>query len=121
MRKLLAAHPQSAGMGFLQCGRIYKDAEILEGVIEAVWVAIPLQCGRIYKDAEIKGPQGYSARPWILQCGRIYKDAEMRRMEAPGHKPTATFNVAASIKMRKLNSSCLLGRLECFPSMWPHL
>ena len=37
----------------LQCGRIYKDAEI-RWEASRMWVGgIQLQCGRIYKDAEI--------------------------------------------------------------------
>ena len=38
-----------------------------------------LQCGRIYKDAEI-GIWTYGGQHdyHVLQCGRIYKDAEMK-------------------------------------------
>ena len=37
-----------------------------------------LQCGRIYKDAEIwTCAKPHQARA-LLQCGRIYKDAEIR-------------------------------------------
>ena len=108
----------------LQCGRIYKDAEITLS-IHALARHVLLQCGRIYKDAEINYTRR-RCRPCIgLQCGRIYKDAEMRR--DPRHDPPSVrlqcgriykdaeiidargrmfaevvcFNVAASIKMRK--------------------
>ena len=61
----------------LQCGRIYKDAEITNA--DACQVPPDmLQCGRIYKDAEIVRllfPKMWS--PNELQCGRIYKDAEI--------------------------------------------
>ena len=37
-----------------------------------------LQCGRIYKDAEIQARKsGASGGGAWLQCGRIYKDAEI--------------------------------------------
>ena len=36
-----------------------------------------------------------------LQCGRIYKDAEMRMPDGDCKSYGASFNVAASIKMRK--------------------
>ena len=36
----------------LQCGRIYKDAEIAKLLADAENIDM-LQCGRIYKDAEI--------------------------------------------------------------------
>ena len=43
----------AANKRFLQCGRIYKDAEIC--VFHSnPFVVQYLQCGRIYKDAEIK-------------------------------------------------------------------
>ena len=113
---------------WLQCGRIYKDAEIKclcrhgEGETR-------LQCGRIYKDAEIRFPPAFcgcreprfnvaasikmrKSSPWrslralraLLQCGRIYKDAEIYLRE-PLDSATdrRSFNVAASIKMRKFN------------------
>ena len=81
----------------LQCGRIYKDAEIYEDVPVTLAPAELLQCGRIYKDAEMLSTPLYNPRPVnSLQCGRIYKDAEMRGRVAftnPLH----------------------------LPSMWPHL
>ena len=86
----------------LQCGRIYKDAEIRlflfikSGAIgpfnvaasikmrkfTTVYAIAPkrafLQCGRIYKDAEIRiMPYDGQSIPEYLQCGRIYKDAEI--------------------------------------------
>ena len=84
----------------LQCGRIYKDAEInCSGCRSAR--NVNLQCGRIYKDAEISSSAfAYSVRS-ILQCGRIYKDAEIRMRELHHGSNTTSFNVAASIKMRK--------------------
>ena len=62
----------------LQCGRIYKDAEISPLARGFIIAGLVLQCGRIYKDAEItyrSGGGGPDARK--LQCGRIYKDAEI--------------------------------------------
>ena len=86
-----------------------------------------LQCGRIYKDAEMQGRQGegvarppgfnvaasikmrkclLSGRPQnvgglLLQCGRIYKDAEIFFVAPRKGEAKIRFNVAASIKMRK--------------------
>ena len=37
----------------LQCGRIYKDAEIPRLLLSLAPSRCLLQCGRIYKDAEI--------------------------------------------------------------------
>ena len=62
-----------------------------------------LQCGRIYKDAEISPlARGFIIAGLVLQCGRIYKDAEISA-SASAHSlgPSFRFNVAASIKMRK--------------------
>ena len=39
----------------------------------------PLQCGRIYKDAEIEDRGFLIELASSLQCGRIYKDAEIVR------------------------------------------
>ena len=68
----------------LQCGRIYKDAEIRDGEVITGGHVIELQCGRIYKDAEIG--ESLNARPLCveLQCGRIYKDAEMYHRSSHG-------------------------------------
>ena len=41
-----------------------------------------LQCGRIYKDAEIFGGAQDPGRENRLQCGRIYKDAEIARQRS---------------------------------------
>ena len=61
-----------------------------------------LQCGRIYKDAEISPDKRATREAKDLQCGRIYKDAEMAFLHACARKTgTQSFNVAASIKMRK--------------------
>ena len=63
---------------------------------------LDLQCGRIYKDAEIFGASPrLSNFAHNLQCGRIYKDAEIRRGHRRRGAPARAFNVAASIKMRK--------------------
>ena len=105
----------------LQCGRIYKDAEIFNGIEGSSPPActfnvaasikmrksrrgclrrsalLTLQCGRIYKDAEIElVPRRYCASLVHLQCGRIYKDAEI-----PARMPSA--------------------KCPSNPSMWPHL
>ena len=54
MRKLresgLCEGPDGA---HLQCGRIYKDAEIGQYAVVELAEYTDLQCGRIYKDAEI--------------------------------------------------------------------
>ena len=49
------------------------------GILQYVKITdLPLQCGRIYKDAEIGRTICTVSRPEILlQCGRIYKDAEI--------------------------------------------
>ena len=85
----------------LQCGRIYKDAEMGAitkrrrtgsktfnvaasikmrkcGIRCAVHARKKvLQCGRIYKDAEIAMSATAHCEHEFLQCGRIYKDAEI--------------------------------------------
>ena len=44
-----------------------------------------LQCGRIYKDAEIRnGDEDEAPNPTQLQCGRIYKDAEINNNHISG-------------------------------------
>ena len=63
----------------LQCGRIYKDAEMSLGNLHPCASFILLQCGRIYKDAEIITEKTGRACESALQCGRIYKDAEMTK------------------------------------------
>ena len=60
----------------LQCGRIYKDAEIWKQECD-VGISYNLQCGRIYKDAEIVTVDVQYFNDETLQCGRIYKDAEI--------------------------------------------
>ena len=60
-----------------------------------------LQCGRIYKDAEIADLNVTEAKRILLQCGRIYKDAEMHDGGFGFTETGYSFNVAASIKMRK--------------------
>ena len=86
----------ASGIDTLQCGRIYKDAEIRKASPHSGGPH-SLQCGRIYKDAEIRPRRCLAdASPPGLQCGRIYKDAEIR-----------------SYGTMLLNHSP--------PSMWPHL
>ena len=60
-----------------------------------------LQCGRIYKDAEIPAATLDNNCYQYLQCGRIYKDAETSMPQKRGPQVSLSFNVAASIKMRK--------------------
>ena len=78
MRKLEAPEGARLQSIALQCGRIYKDAEIHNRKCFArpkVW----LQCGRIYKDAEIGKTTVFRREGFArLQCGRIYKDAEIK-------------------------------------------
>ena len=46
--------------------------------VHEIGVYTELQCGRIYKDAEIRSWTSSGTFPTMwLQCGRIYKDAEM--------------------------------------------
>ena len=105
----------------LQCGRIYKDAEICILVFVLKRTQIVLQCGRIYKDAEISRAELKLAMQNSLQCGRIYKDAEISRRTTFVTFSIAAFNVAASIKMRKCRRLRLRRHREPLPSMWPHL
>ena len=77
-----------------------------------------LQCGRIYKDAEILRRTGrVKSRNSRLQCGRIYKDAEMFGAADLLFLTAWTFNVAASIKMRKSgetsSASGYVSNLQC--------
>ena len=53
MRKSQAALAAALAENALQCGRIYKDAEMGKQDARAHDVFFRLQCGRIYKDAEI--------------------------------------------------------------------
>ena len=76
MRKFDGRNRPRRGRCHLQCGRIYKDAEMSHAKIScAPWKS--LQCGRIYKDAEIGYTGGSEGAFFFLQCGRIYKDAEI--------------------------------------------
>ena len=77
-----------------------------------------LQCGRIYKDAEIgDGRVCTSTKLDQLQCGRIYKDAEILQVCVCLFNIPLSFNVAASIKMRKSKQepqkSGKADRLQC--------
>ena len=53
MRKSFEFFRAISPLEILQCGRIYKDAEIFLNLDEFADVHDILQCGRIYKDAEI--------------------------------------------------------------------
>ena len=66
-------------------------------------------------------PDHGAALPGVLQCGRIYKDAEITVRTARGMACAASFNVAASIKMRKSDDESQADRGIQPPSMWPHL
>ena len=129
----------------LQCGRIYKDAEIEfcyygnDGSILSFNVAASIKMRKF--DASVTLPQ----LSFPLQCGRIYKDAEIAAAFGAAAFSSNCFNVAASIKMRKLGvpgtslaciSALQCGRIykdaeikrhrarrvcACSPSMWPHL
>ena len=58
---------------------------------------------------------------YILQCGRIYKDAEICLLRLVEMAGIGTFNVAASIKMRKCLARASRALDDIAPSMWPHL
>ena len=78
MRKSRLINDEQRVCRVLQCGRIYKDAEILRRHTRKGGKS-HLQCGRIYKDAEILNPLALMlCASASLQCGRIYKDAEIR-------------------------------------------
>ena len=97
MRKSLVANGQARPSEELQCGRIYKDAEIWSLCRPCSARHRELQCGRIYKDAE------------ICVSGRVLRDQH------------AGFNVAASIKMRKFRLHDRDWEALKAASMWPHL
>ena len=79
MRKSVTGSIWRRNIEDLQCGRIYKDAEICSRAKKRNTSSATLQCGRIYKDAEIDANDATDTKPRIyLQCGRIYKDAEIR-------------------------------------------
>ena len=81
-----------------------------------------LQCGRIYKDAEIGALFVYCAALW---CSfNVAASIKMRKSVCAASvitAPTIGFNVAASIKMRKSPDARLIARTASFASMWPHL
>ena len=80
----------------LQCGRIYKDAEIREKIHEISTPWTPFSVAASIKMRKSKIRLKLVSVSIVLQCGRIYKDAEiseLRRFE----------------------------RLASRPSMWPHL
>ena len=69
MRKFIGARLNGPRNNALQCGRIYKDAEIKRRMAPLEGRLIKLQCGRIYKDAEIGNKRlatvaGYIASMW---------------------------------------------------------
>ena len=101
MRKSYSRRRKPCGLSPLQCGRIYKDAEI-------PWRALArsarngLQCGRIYKDAEIVWRNVFRTK--LLACFNVAASIKMRKFRVCSRcRPhlRLRFNVAASIKMRK--------------------
>ena len=109
----------------LQCGRIYKDAEIADRVQRGIerlcsfnvaasikmrkytgrgmlaGIARPFNVAASIKMRKFRRRRGKNSAHNSLQCGRIYKDAEIRQREKLTYSCSASFNVAASIKMRK--------------------
>ena len=102
MRKSEFWMPTPLDNEWLQCGRIYKDAEIRFCVRGRRILVIKLQCGRIYKDAEILS-RGSSCTACLLRFN-VAASIKMRKSSTSAPAPTGErsgFNVAASIKMRK--------------------
>ena len=130
----------------LQCGRIYKDAEIDSHRSNTDCIADDLQCGRIYKDAEmgynpgcISGlPQSFnvaasikmrklkyqlSIRPstCLLQCGRIYKDAEIYVGPSLSRCTVSALQCGRIYKDAEIPDVVGERYRAQLPSMWPHL
>ena len=129
----------------LQCGRIYKDAEIRWAITIAEMEGLPFNVAASIKMRKSQHIYARIVKLAPLQCGRIYKDAEICETLRILRLETPTFNVAASIKMRKSYGMPLtdmeLDSLQCrriykdaeinvsaqdewadeIPSMWPHL
>ena len=105
----------------LQCGRIYKDAEIGASVGDEKWKATRLQCGRIYKDAEIGTLPSFAG--CLIVSFNVAASIKMRKLKPVAGRTAirSCFNVAASIKMRKSNRGRDVGVLSGWASMWPHL
>ena len=145
MRKSASSKDKDPRVANLQCGRIYKDAEIFLRRTVRLGKKAHLQCGRIYKDAEIRGVAvhhtaraaafnvaasikmrkcckglAYGGELVHLQCGRIYKDAEIRIAGNPkrlcGSLQCGRIYKDAEIEFRA-KTFCVFLK----PSMWPHL
>ena len=85
----------------LQCGRIYKDAEItrLRGTYSNPLLGFNVAASiKMRKFSDRRRKADFRSK---LQCGRIYKDAEIKDAQARLDEIDNSFNVAASIKMRK--------------------
>ena len=146
MRKLGQHHIYRFWYDYLQCGRIYKDAEIPKIWFCNLMVSYHLQCGRIYKDAEIvKGhpaptmnfpPFNVAASIKMrkskaraiprgaidsLQCGRIYKDAEILGRTMTELCAICYLQCGRIYKDAEIIQSLLYRRHHEGPSMWPHL
>ena len=65
MRKFIPAANDELSASMLQCGRIYKDAEIPDDGARFFREHGELQCGRIYKDAEISECDLASCGAWV--------------------------------------------------------
>ena len=64
--------------GLLQCGRIYKDAEITHLRPRTLGAVCCFNVAASIKMRKCASPDAMNPRTVSLQCGRIYKDAEMR-------------------------------------------
>ena len=64
-------------IGALQCGRIYKDAEILLNIPSCIPTSTSFNVAASIKMRKSECSGGLTGRPRHLQCGRIYKDAEI--------------------------------------------
>ena len=121
MRKWLHPHPRSTRIVSLQCGRIYKDAEIRQKAQNTTCRIPTLQCGRIYKDAEMSlCPIALCCAWGDLQCGRIYKDAEMQYLPKM-YSGDLFLQCGRIYKDAEISTDVIRDRLNCIPSMWPHL
>ena len=96
MRKCFQRRDNRIELDILQCGRIYKDAEIIEIPNCLELVTETFNVAASIKMRKCRYPLAIQTREHNLQCGRIYKDAE----------------ICANNEV-----SALIDR----PSMWPHL
>ena len=115
MRKSIQSGAPTRPCHCLQCGRIYKDAEIPNRPRNGFCAACTFNVAASIKMRKYGLAATHALdRLSLLQCGRIYKDAEMRASSASVKALFAAFNVAASIKMRK----CEIFELaECYDSL----